>query len=183
MILSSHRALEAVLQLAGLSVQIAVTLVLLGQLDGWLLFLPLAAVPAVVAARAAQRLIEAGREATAETAMLARHLLELAVSPESAQEIRLAGAGAELRARQARLWSEVTTRLRAAQLRAAFAAGELRFSGALDPIAALVVAGAHRADRVMVGGRWVVVDGAIPGLDLPELIARHGAAARALAGL
>ena len=66
---------------------------------------------------------------------------------------------------------------------ALFTLEELRFSGALDPIAALVVAGAHRADRVMVGGRWVVVDGAIPGLDVAALVARHGAAARALAGV
>ena len=33
-------------------------------------------------------------------------------------------------------------------------------------LAALVLCGAHRADRVMVGGRWVVIDGAIPGLDV-----------------
>jgi 8-oxoguanine deaminase len=57
---------------------------------------------------------------------------------------------------------------------------ELRFSGALDPVAALVVCGAHRADRVMVGGRWVVEDGAIPGLDMTALIRRHNAAAKAL---
>jgi len=44
-----------------------------------------------------------------------------------------------------------------------------------------VLCGAHRADRVMVGGRWVVEDGAVPGLDLPALMARHSAAARALA--
>ncbi len=31
---------------------------------------------------------------------------------------------------------------------------ELRFSGAGDPIAALVLCGAHRADRVMIGGEW-----------------------------
>jgi 8-oxoguanine deaminase len=29
----------------------------------------------------------------------------------------------------------------------------------------------------MVGGRWVVRDGVIPGLDVPELIRRHSAAA------
>ncbi len=46
---------------------------------------------------------------------------------------------------------------------------ELRFSGAHDPVAALVLCGAHRADRVMVAGRWRVVDGAIPGLDLAAL--------------
>ncbi|OYW67186.1 MAG: 8-oxoguanine deaminase [Bosea sp. 12-68-7] len=55
---------------------------------------------------------------------------------------------------------------------------ELRFSGAHDPVAALVLCGAHRADRVMVAGRWRVVDGAIPGLDLAAIRRAHGAAAR-----
>ena len=55
---------------------------------------------------------------------------------------------------------------------------ELRFSGAHDPVAALVLCGAHRADRVMVAGRWRVVDGAIPGLDLAALRHAHGAASR-----
>src|SRR5204863_8280802 len=57
---------------------------------------------------------------------------------------------------------------------------ELRFSGHGDALAALVLCGAHRADRVMVGGRWVVTDGAIPGLDVPDLVRRHSAAARAM---
>ena len=43
---------------------------------------------------------------------------------------------------------------------ALFKLDELRFSGSGDPLAALVLCGAHRADRVMVGGRWVVEDGA-----------------------
>ncbi len=47
---------------------------------------------------------------------------------------------------------------------ALFKLDELRFSGAGDPLAALVLCGAHRAERVMIGGRWVVEDGAIPGL-------------------
>jgi 8-oxoguanine deaminase len=63
---------------------------------------------------------------------------------------------------------------------ALFRLDELRFSGHGDPLAALVLCGAHRADRVMVGGRWVVVDGAIPGLDVPDLVRRHSAAARAM---
>lgn len=63
---------------------------------------------------------------------------------------------------------------------ACFRLDALRFAGAMDPLAALVLAGAHRADRVMVGGRWAVVDGTIPGLDIPALIARQNAAARAL---
>jgi 8-oxoguanine deaminase len=63
---------------------------------------------------------------------------------------------------------------------ALFTLDELRFSGALDPIAALVVCGAHHADRVMVAGRWVVEDGAIPGLDMMALVRRHTVAAKAL---
>jgi len=55
---------------------------------------------------------------------------------------------------------------------------ELRFSGAGDPIAALVLCGAHRAERVMVGGAWRIVDGAPPGMDLAQLRDEHGAAAR-----
>ncbi len=65
---------------------------------------------------------------------------------------------------------------------ALFKLDELRFSGASDPLAALVLCGAHRADRVMVGGRWIVEDGHIPGLDLADLIGRHSAAARKLQG-
>ncbi|WP_259782680.1 8-oxoguanine deaminase [Aestuariispira ectoiniformans] len=56
---------------------------------------------------------------------------------------------------------------------AMFKLDELRFSGAGDPLAALLLCGAHRADRVMVGGQWRVIDGEIPGLDLTELQQQH----------
>ena len=60
---------------------------------------------------------------------------------------------------------------------------EPRFSGSHDPVAALLLCGADRADRVMVGGEWRVVDGAVVGLDLPALLAEHrGAARRLVAG-
>jgi 8-oxoguanine deaminase len=65
---------------------------------------------------------------------------------------------------------------------ALFKLDELRFSGIGDPLAALVLCGAHRADRVMVGGRWIVENGQIPGLDVADLIRRHSAAARKLQG-
>ncbi|NMR30641.1 8-oxoguanine deaminase [Crystallibacter degradans] len=61
-----------------------------------------------------------------------------------------------------------------------FKLDELRFSGSHDPLSALLLCGADRADRVMVGGQWRVVDGQIEGLDLQELIADHSAAARQL---
>ncbi len=57
---------------------------------------------------------------------------------------------------------------------ALFRLDELRFAGAQDGLAALVLAGAHRADRVMIAGHWVVTDGAIPGLDIAALIAEQG---------
>ncbi len=56
---------------------------------------------------------------------------------------------------------------------------ELRFSGAGDPLAALVLCGAHRADRVMVAGQWRVTDGAPVGIDIDRLRREHGAAAKA----
>jgi 8-oxoguanine deaminase len=61
---------------------------------------------------------------------------------------------------------------------ALFTLDELRFSGAGDPIAALVLCGAHRADRVMIAGEWRVVDGMPVGVDVARLRAEHGAAAR-----
>lgn len=63
-----------------------------------------------------------------------------------------------------------------------FKLDELRFSGHGDPFAALVLCGAHRADRVMVGGNWLVIDGAIPGLDVSDLVRRHSAAAHTMQG-
>ena len=61
---------------------------------------------------------------------------------------------------------------------ALFTLDQPRFSGHHDPLAALVLCGAHRADRVMVGGQWRVTNGAVVGLDLGALMAEHGAAAR-----
>ena len=63
---------------------------------------------------------------------------------------------------------------------ALFKLDEPRFSGHGDPLAALVLCGAHRADRVMVAGRWLVKDGQLTGVDLPVLMEAHQKAARAL---
>jgi 8-oxoguanine deaminase len=56
---------------------------------------------------------------------------------------------------------------------ALFKLDEPRFSTCQDPLAGLVLCGAHRADRVMVGGRWLVEDGELVGVDLKALQARH----------
>ena len=56
---------------------------------------------------------------------------------------------------------------------------ELRFSGAGDALAALVLCGAHEADRVMIAGQWRVIDRMPVDMDVGRLRAEHGAAARA----
>ena len=61
---------------------------------------------------------------------------------------------------------------------ALFKLDDLRFSGSHDPLSALLLCGADRADRVMVAGNWRVIDGTLPDCDLPKLISRHTAAAR-----
>ena len=63
---------------------------------------------------------------------------------------------------------------------ALFKLDEPRFSGSGDPLAALVLCGAHHADRIMIGGRWTVENGEIAGLDLGDLMRRHSAAAKTL---
>jgi 8-oxoguanine deaminase len=65
---------------------------------------------------------------------------------------------------------------------ALFTLDELRFSGAHDPLAALVLCGAHRADRVMVAGAWRVVDGQPLGIETGQLREAHTRLAHTLFG-
>ena len=63
---------------------------------------------------------------------------------------------------------------------ALFKLDELRFSGSHDPLSALLLCGADRADRMMIGGTWRVIDRQIEGLDVAQLIADHRQAAKQL---
>jgi 8-oxoguanine deaminase len=63
---------------------------------------------------------------------------------------------------------------------ALFKLDELRFSGSHDPLSAMLLCGADRADRVMISGHWRVIDGQVQGLDLKGLIADHRQAAAEL---
>lgn len=47
------------------------------------------------------------------------------------------------------------------------------------PLAALILCGAHRADRVMIQGRWTVEEAMPVGVDVERLRLEHGAQARA----
>lgn len=64
---------------------------------------------------------------------------------------------------------------------ALFRLDEPRFSGAGDPLAALILCGATRADAVMVSGKWRVLDASLCDADIGDLMERHGKAARLLA--
>ena len=64
---------------------------------------------------------------------------------------------------------------------ALFKLDEMRFSGSHDPLAALLLCGAYKADRVMVAGQWSVKDGELVNIDVPSLMAEHKALAYKLA--
>jgi len=57
---------------------------------------------------------------------------------------------------------------------------EARFSGAHDPLAALILCGAHKANYVMVAGRWKVKVGCLVDNDINEIQALHRQAANNL---
>lgn len=58
---------------------------------------------------------------------------------------------------------------------------QVQYAGALlDPLAALVFCHSHRVDTSIINGKIVVENGAIVGLDLEELIARHNELARCI---
>ena len=63
---------------------------------------------------------------------------------------------------------------------ALFNLDELRFSGAGDPVAALVLCGAHRADAVIVNGDWRVRGGELVDIDIEEVMFQQRQAAKTL---
>ncbi|HEY0893474.1 MAG TPA: 8-oxoguanine deaminase [Cellvibrio sp.] len=63
---------------------------------------------------------------------------------------------------------------------ALFSLNEPRFSGHGDPLAALILCGAHKADYVMVAGEWKVKNAEMVDVDIHDVMARHGVAAKRL---
>jgi ATP-binding cassette subfamily B protein len=115
----STRALEAVLQLAGLILQTAITAVILIDLNPFFALLPLCAVVPVLLERVAQSAVESAREQTAEQLRRNKHLIELATSIGSVKELRLFGGEGVLLDRQRSAWDEVTAAMWRSQLKAA----------------------------------------------------------------
>lgn len=126
----STRALEAVLQLAGLILQTAITMAILITLSPWLALLPLTAVPSVLLARKARAITERAREITAEQTRLSSHLVAVATESAAVKEVRIFGCENELLRRQAAAWQVITDVMCRGQAKGAAlrAAGQLTFA-------------------------------------------------------
>ncbi|MEV7962343.1 ABC transporter ATP-binding protein [Oerskovia paurometabola] len=137
-------ALESTLQLAGMTLQVVVTTVILGVVEPWLLLLPLAAVPPVLLANRAQKVLDVAREGSAPDIRLARHLVTVGTSGASAKEIRLFGARHLLAARHHDAWARTTATLWTAHRRSAVlrAVGQVWFALAYAAAVLVVVSGA-----------------------------------------
>jgi ATP-binding cassette, subfamily B, bacterial len=108
---------KTVLTAVVLLVQIVLTAVLLAEQEPWLLVLPVFAIPPLLASHVAERRLERRKLSTAERTRLGWHLLELAVSPVAAKEIRLFGLQQTLRRRQRELRGGVERQTRRTELR------------------------------------------------------------------
>ncbi|GAB6070615.1 8-oxoguanine deaminase [Thiomicrorhabdus hydrogeniphila] len=56
---------------------------------------------------------------------------------------------------------------------ALFKLDELRFSGAGDPLAALIMCGAQSVDRLMINGKWRVINGQLMDIDMIDMMSMH----------
>ncbi|MBY8847867.1 ABC transporter ATP-binding protein [Saccharothrix longispora] len=141
--------LEALLNGVGLLLAVVLTAVLLAGRNPLLLLLPVAAVPPLLAGRAAERVIDRARTATAEPTRAALNLFHLATSARLAGELRVSRVQGELRARHGRLWAEATRGLWRAQLTATClrAAGQVVFAVAYVAGVLLVVRDAMAGRR------------------------------------
>jgi 8-oxoguanine deaminase len=66
---------------------------------------------------------------------------------------------------------------------ALFGMDELRFSGAGDPVAAIVQCGAHRVAKLMIAGKWVIEDAQHAEVRQHELMDLHQSLAKKLQGI
>lgn len=56
---------------------------------------------------------------------------------------------------------------------ALFKLDEIRFAGSGSPVAAILLCGATKADKVMVAGKWRVLDGQVVDIDINQLMAKQ----------
>lgn len=137
-------ALEATLQLGGMTLQVLVTTVILGTVEPWLLLLPAAALVPVWLADRAQQVLDGAREGAADDIRRSRHLMTVGTAGSSAKEVRLFGARGLITDRQGAAWERTTASLWSAHRRSGLlrAAGQVWFALAYGAAVYLVVAGA-----------------------------------------
>lgn len=134
-------ALEVTLQLCGMAIQVLITTAILAVVEPWLVLLPLAAVPPVLLAQRAQKIMDDAREGAALDIQRSRHLVQVGTTGQSAKEVRLFGAQHPLAERQRTAWKATTAQLWSAHRRAALlrATGQVWFALAYGLAVFLVV--------------------------------------------
>ncbi len=122
-------------------VRIVALLVLLGSVSPWLLFLPLAAVPPLLADRLAKRITRRSEDGAADTARLANLVFGLSSDAAAAGEVRAYGLDGHLAAEHRRLRAELDRRSAGEALRvlAVQGTGWLLYAALLMGAIALVV--------------------------------------------
>lgn len=124
-----HDGMLGLMSIVSLLSSVTITALLLAFLNPWLLLLPLAALPPVLASRRAQAIVNQAREESAAGTRQASHLFTMATSARPAKEVRLYRLQGELRLRHSALWRAVGTTLWRSERRAAAveALGQLIF--------------------------------------------------------
>lgn len=146
-------SMSALMSSVSLAVALTVTALLLATTSPWLLLLPVAAVPPLLAGRRAEAITAAAREASAGASRGALHMFKLATDPALAKEVRACRLGPQIRIRHAARYREASATLRRAELRALAwrVGGQLFFAAAYVTATLLVV-------RTTVAGRGSVGD-------------------------
>ncbi len=125
-----NAGVRALLGSLTLGCAVVLTAVLLARLNPWLLLLPLAAVPPILAGRYAESLTSARRMAAAADTRAAQHMFDLARNAATAKELRVLGLRDLVVSRHERHWRAATRRLWGGEARAMLlrAGGQLVFS-------------------------------------------------------
>ena len=121
--------------------RIIVLLVLLGSVSPWLLLLPIAAVPPLLADRLAKKIAKSSEDARAADSRLATMIFDLSASASAAGELRCYGLAPHLAAEHARLSATLdrSARREARRVLAVQSAGWLLYAVGLMAAIAFVV--------------------------------------------
>ncbi len=140
------------------TLSLTLTVLLLGSVSPWLILLAVLGAPLFLATRRGDTLLREAADANAEPLRRNTRLHELAVKPESAKEVIVAGAGSAVDTEAARLWSETTRRETVARLKdAAWQAGAWTLYAAGFAGALVIVAGLIRDGQTSLGAAVLVV--------------------------